>query len=136
MQTAMDKFFSRRLEESYLAIMIDGMRFGKMTIVAASLKEGMERDVNRSSFEIIRSSQANRSPNTNALESANSTCAGIIRRVTHFKNGEVALRQAAAGFMEAERSFRRIRGYREILILQSALTNLTGIKRKGKIEVA
>jgi transposase-like protein len=74
--------------------------------------------------------------NTNALESANSTCAGIIRRVTHFKNGEVALRQAAAGFMEAERSFRRIRGYREIPVLKSALTNLTRIKRKGKIEVA
>ena len=31
MQTAMDKFFSRRLEE-YPAIMIDGMRFGKMTM--------------------------------------------------------------------------------------------------------
>jgi hypothetical protein len=56
--------------------------------------------------------------------------------VSNFKNGEVALRQAAAGFMEAERGFRRIRGYREIPILQSALENLTEFKHKDKIKTA
>jgi transposase-like protein len=59
---------------------------------------------------------------TNAIESANSVCAGVIRRVTNFKTGETALRQAAAGFMEAERGFRRIKGFKELPILQSALT--------------
>ncbi|MDR0606670.1 MAG: transposase [Bacteroidales bacterium] len=45
MQTAMDKFFSRRLEE-YPAIMIDGMRFGKMTIVAAmGIREGGDKQI-------------------------------------------------------------------------------------------
>jgi len=99
---------------------------------AASLKEGMEETLTVHRLKLpglLRKTLSN----TNALESANSTCAGIIRRVTHFKNGEVALRQAVAGFMEAERSFCRIRGYREIPILQSALTNLTGIKHKDNI---
>jgi hypothetical protein len=37
----------------------------------------------------------------------------------------MALRQAAAGFMETERGFRRIRGYRELPFLQNFLTSLT-----------
>ncbi|MDR0614446.1 MAG: IS256 family transposase [Lactobacillales bacterium] len=102
---------------------------------AASLKEGMEETLTVHRLRLpglLRQTLSN----TNPIESANSTCARIIRRVTHFKNGEVALRQAAAGFMEAERSFRRIRGYREIPILQSALENLTGIKHKDTIKIA
>lgn len=35
MQTVMDEFFSRSLDGNYSAIMIDGIRLGKMTIVAA-----------------------------------------------------------------------------------------------------
>ena len=43
------------------------------------------------------------------MKSANSVCRGVIRRATNFKNGEMAIRQAAAGFMEAERGFRRVK---------------------------
>lgn len=102
---------------------------------AASLKEGMEETLTVHRLRLpglLRQTLSN----TNAIESANSTCAGIIRRVSNFKNAEVALRQAAAGFMEAERGFRRIRGYREIPILQSALENLTEFKYKDKIKTA
>ena len=73
---------------------------------------------------------------TNAIESANSVCAGVIKRVTNFKTGEVAIRQAAAGFMEAERGFRRIKGYRELPILRAALAQLTGAHSMDKMEVA
>jgi len=73
---------------------------------------------------------------TNALESANSVCAGVIRRVTNFKTGEAAVRQAAAGFMEAERGFRRIKGYRELPLLQAELARLTGTALVDKMEVA
>lgn len=62
---------------------------------------------------------------TNAMESANSGCMGIIRRVCNFKNGAMTLRYAAAGFLEAERGFRRIKGFRQIPVLQSALGRLT-----------
>ena len=62
---------------------------------------------------------------TNAMESANSVCMGIIRRVCNFKDGAMTLRYAAAGFLEAERAFRRIRGYKQMPILQNALERLT-----------
>jgi transposase-like protein len=59
---------------------------------------------------------------TNPLESANSVCRSIIRRVSNFRDGEMALRHAAAGFMEAERSFRRIKGYRQLPVLTGMLS--------------
>jgi transposase-like protein len=62
---------------------------------ATSLKEGMEETLTVHHLKLPGLFRQTLS-NTNALESANSACAGIIRRVTHFKNGEVALRQAAA----------------------------------------
>ena len=74
---------------------------------------------------------------TNPIESANSVCAGIIRRVTNFKTGEAAIRQAAAGFMEAERGFRRIKGYRELPLLQAALMRrLTHTSISDRMDVA
>jgi hypothetical protein len=45
--------------------------------------------------------------------------------VCNFKNGAMTLRYAAAGFLEAERGFRRIKGYKQIPILQNALARLT-----------
>jgi len=53
--------------------------------------------------------------------SANSVCMGIVRRIKNWKNGEMILRNIAAGFLEAEKSFRRIKGYRQIPILSSYL---------------
>ena len=58
---------------------------------------------------------------TNPMESANSACRGIIRRVSNFRDGEMALRHAAAGFIEAERGFRRIKGYRQLPALSAML---------------
>ena len=96
----------------------------KYPAAAASLREGMEETLTVHRLGIpglLRQTLSN----TNALESANSVCAGILRRVTHFKNGETALRQAAAGFLEAERSFRRIKGYKQMPVLTNALLALT-----------
>jgi hypothetical protein len=56
------------------------------------------------------------------MESANSVCRGIIRRVSNFKDGEMALRYAAAGFIEVERGFRRIKGYRQLPFLTAKLS--------------
>jgi hypothetical protein len=38
----------------------------------------------------------------------------------------MVLRHMAAGFLEAERGFRRIRGYRELPFLEAALLTATG----------
>jgi len=48
--------------------------------------------------------------NTNAMESANSIAAGVVRRISKWQDGEMVLRHMAAGFIEAERGFRRIKG--------------------------
>jgi len=92
---------------------------------ANSLREGMEETLTVHRLKLpglLRQTLSS----TNAIESANSVCAGIIRRVSNFNTGETALRHAAAGFMEAERSFRRIKGYRQLPILQDALLKYAG----------
>lgn len=91
---------------------------------AQSLREGLEETLTVHRLKLpglLRQTLSS----TNAMESANSGCMGVIRRVCNFKNGAMTLRYAAAGFLEAERGFRRIKGYRQIPILQNALTRLT-----------
>ena len=102
---------------------------------AASLREGLDEtlSVHRLCLPgLLRLTLSS----TNAIESANSVCAGVIRRVTNFKTGETAVRQAAAGFMEAERGFRRIKGFREMPLLQAALAKLTHTASVDRMEVA
>lgn len=87
---------------------------------AASLLEGLEETLTVHRLKIpgmLRETLLS----TNPIESANSVCRGIIRRVSNFKNGATALRYAAAGFMEAEHGFRRIKGYRQLPILNDDL---------------
>ncbi len=89
---------------------------------AASLLEGLEETLTVHRLKIpglLRETLCS----TNPMESANSACRGIIRRVSNFKDGEMALRHAAAGFMEAERGFRRIKGYRQLAILTFMLSS-------------
>ena len=91
---------------------------------ADSLREGLEETLTAHRLKLpglLRQTLSS----TNAMESANSGCMGIIRRVCNFKNGAMTLRYAAAGFLEAERGFRRIKGYKQIPILQNALARLT-----------
>ncbi len=43
------------------------------------------------------------------------------RRVTHWQNGEMVLRWAAAALLETEKSFRRIMGHQELWMLKAVL---------------
>jgi len=102
---------------------------------ADSLREGLEETLTVHRLEVpglLRQTLSS----TNAMESANSACKGVIRRVSHFKNGATVLRHAAAGFMEAEKGFRRIKGYRQLPLLMNKLNSLTNIKEKGNIGIA
>ncbi len=70
-------------------------RYPKAT---ASLLEGLEETLTVHRLKVpglLRETLCS----TNPMESANSACRGIIRRVSNFKDGEMALRHAAAGFM-------------------------------------
>lgn len=83
---------------------------------AASLREGLEETLTVHCLKIpglLRQTLSN----TNAMESANSVASSVMKR---WNDGEQILRYAA-GFMEAEKSFRRVKGYRQIPILISAL---------------
>ena len=91
---------------------------------AASLLEGLDETLTVHRLEVpglLRETLCS----TNPIESANASCASVLRRVTHFQNGRMSLRHAAAGFMEAEKGFKRIRGFRELPELAKALQELT-----------
>lgn len=55
---------------------------------------------------------------TNVIESPNSVVRRVSGRVTNYKSAEMALRWTAAGFLEAEKSFKKLRGHadRKVLI--------------------
>lgn len=108
------------------------MRYPK---AADSLREGLEQTLTLHRLHVpglLRETLSN----TNAMESANSVCAGVLRRVTNFKHGGMTLRHAAAGFMEAERSFHRVRGYRQIPALIFDLARLTDCGDWSILDVA
>jgi transposase-like protein len=108
---------------SALEKLADSLQF-RYPNAAASLREGLEETLTVHKLGVpglLRQTLSN----TNPLESANGVCAGMIRKVSRFKDGETALRHAAAGFMEAERGFKRVKGYRQIPFLVNSLTGLT-----------
>ena len=95
---------------------------GRYPSAAASIREGIDETltVNRLNIHgLLRSSLTS----TNMMESANSVAAGIVRKITKWRDGEMLLRHMAAAFLEAERGFRRIKGYKHIPSLITTLNN-------------
>ena len=58
---------------------------------------------------------------TNILENPNGIVRRTSRRVTRYRDADMALRWTAAGFIEAQKSFRKIQGIRDLWILKAAL---------------
>lgn len=58
---------------------------------------------------------------TNVIESPNSVVRRVSGRVTNYKDAEMALRWTAAGFLEVEKSFRKLRGHAQMKTLIDAL---------------
>ena len=58
---------------------------------------------------------------TNVIESPNSVVRRVSGRVTTYKDAQMALRWTAAGFLEAEKSFRKVRGHAQMKTLINAL---------------
>lgn len=94
---------------------------------AASLREGLDETLTMHRLGLpglLRKTLSN----TNAMESANSVAAGIVRRISKWQDGEMLLRHMAAAFVEAERGFRHIQGYKQLPLLKEALYKATGIE--------
>ncbi|MEE2899637.1 MAG: hypothetical protein VX815_14335 [Gemmatimonadota bacterium] len=58
---------------------------------------------------------------TNVIDSTHSGVRQKTRRVTNWKNGAMALRWAAASFVETEKSYRRIVGFDQLWMLKAHL---------------
>jgi len=87
---------------------------------AASLREGLEE-----MFTVRRlgvgGTLAKTLTTTNCIESMISITRRTTGRVTRWKDGSMKKRWIAAGMLEAERSFRRVRGHNDMKQLVSAL---------------
>lgn len=87
---------------------------------AASLREGLD-----DMFTVARLGIDGRLATTlvtsNPIDSMISIARTTNRNVTHWKNGEMVLRWTAAGMINAERSFRRVKGYKQMPQLVIAL---------------
>jgi hypothetical protein len=58
---------------------------------------------------------------TNIIENSNGTVRRTSQRVTNYSDADMALRWTAAGFIEAQKSFRKIQGIKDLWILKAAL---------------
>jgi transposase-like protein len=106
----------RRLRE--LARALDQRRPG----AAASVREGLAETLTLTRLGIGADSALGRTlASTNPIESMLSICRERARNVKRWRGGEMALRWTAAGMLDAERSFRRVKGFRELPKLQAGL---------------
>ncbi len=90
---------------------------------AASLREGLDEmfTINRLGLP----PQLRRClGTTNVIDNTHSGARHKSRRVTNWKNGAMALRWAAATFVETEKNYRRIAGFRHLWMLKAQLDDL------------
>ncbi|WP_297201731.1 IS256 family transposase [Thermanaeromonas sp.] len=87
---------------------------------ARSLREGLEETLTvtrlglpETLWKTLRS--------TNVIETAFDKVRVVTRNVKRWRNGMQVLRWAAAGLLQAEKGFNRIKGYRELPLLATAL---------------
>jgi putative transposase len=103
---------------------------------AQSLEEGLEETltVHRLGIgAVLRRKLAT----TNPIESCLSKVQRVARNVKRWREGSQPLRWTATGLLEAEKKFRRIKGYQEILVLKERLDpSCTPHKELRKVEVA
>jgi hypothetical protein len=87
---------------------------------AASLLEGLDETftVNRMNLspQLIRCLST-----TNLVENPNGIVRATTRRVKNYRDAAMVKRWVAAGFLEAEKSFRKIQGIRDLWMLTAAL---------------
>lgn len=87
---------------------------------ARSLEEGMEETLTVHRLGVgtlLRRTLAS----TNPIESCLSTVERVVRNVKRWRAGDHALRWTATGLLEAEKKFRRVKGFRELEILRRKL---------------
>ena len=87
---------------------------------AASLREALEETLTLKDMKLSQSLERTLSTG-NPIENLNGTLRRVSRRVKRWRDGTMGERWAAAGVLEAERGFRKLRGYKSMPALVSAL---------------
>jgi len=97
---------------------------------AASLREGLEE-----MFTVRRigvsDALARTLTNTNAIESMISICRSTARNVKRWRDGKMVKRWVAAGMLNAEASFRRVKGCKDMPVLVDALARHAGVANEA-----
>ncbi len=106
--------------EKAAVIVTTNLPFSEWTQVIPSLREGMEElfTINRLG---LSPSLCRALGSTNIIENPNSTARRKTERVTRWRDGEMVKRWVAAAFLAAEKSFRRILGFRDLWMLKAVL---------------
>lgn len=92
---------------------------------AASLLEGLEELFTINRLGVV-GELARCLATTNIIESPNSVVRRVSGRVTRYRDAQMALRWVAAGFLEAEKAFRKLRGHKLNLQLRTRHRLATG----------
>lgn len=96
---------------------------------AASLREGLEETFTINALELpptLRRCLAT----TNLVESPHAGMRQRTGRVKRWRDGAMVLRWLAAGYLETEKSFRRIMGYQHLWCLEAKLLELQELRRE------
>lgn len=89
---------------------------------ARSLEEGLEETLTLHRLgipDVLRKSFSS----TNLIESAFSQGASVMRNVKRWRNSNQIQRWTATSLLEAEKRFRKVKGYRSMVVLVAALEN-------------
>ena len=87
---------------------------------ASSLREGLDETLTVLSLG-VKGSLTRTLVTTNPIENLQGLLRRVVRNVKRWRNGSMALRWAVTGLLEAEKGFRRIKGYREMPQFLAAL---------------
>jgi putative transposase len=87
---------------------------------AASLLEGLEETLTVTRLG-LSGNLLHTFKSTNPIESMISIARKVTGNVKRWRNGKMALRWTAAGLLDAEKRFRRVKCYREMVMLRRAL---------------
>ncbi len=90
---------------------------------AASLREGMEETLTVIALGLPKALRRSLQT-TNIIESTLSSVRNVSRNVKRWRSGSMALRWTVTGLIEAEKSFNRIWGYRDLSKLAEALDRI------------
>ena len=102
---------------------------------AASVREGLADTLTLQRFGIAGALYT-KLRTTNAIENFNGSITTYSRNVKRWRNGTMVVRWVSAAIVEAEKTFRRVHGWRDITRLVSALAVLEAKEEAATEQVA